>query len=47
MIRDGKVIKRRDGTKGQNEVRGVQKKVNQLKLKQQLKKKELQLEKSM
>lgn len=29
MIRDGKIVKSRDRTKGQKEVSGVQKKVNQ------------------
>ena len=29
MIRDGKIVKRRDGTKGQNDMRGVHEKANQ------------------
>ena len=29
MSRDGKIVKRRDGTKGQNNVRGVHEKANQ------------------
>ena len=29
MISDGKIVKRRDGTKGQNDMRGVHEKANQ------------------
>ena len=29
MIRDGKIVKHRDGTKGQNDIRGVHEKANQ------------------